>query len=178
MRGITNKLLGLTILHLVSKSRSVPCSTPDGSCPSLFYLDLPTGECAQCPVGAVCAGGGIFPVPARGFWADFSDVATAVSEGANIHMHRCVFDTCEGGVDEENQILSPECWQQGSESVSTCSTDTLLCSEGSGGPLCQVISPIFIVPLITSELSDPSHRPLNLAELQTGLQLSTRIKDL
>jgi hypothetical protein len=93
-------------------------------------------ECKLCPSGADCVGGSSLPFPKKGYWYD--------SEAHNLKnsFYSCPWETCEGfrkaSSDDEtfNELLSLCFSKSGQLNNSLCNEDSLMCAEGSTGPMC------------------------------------------
>ena len=127
----------LTIVCRVCDSgfSSKPESTSCTLCQAGYYRS-PSGGCLLCPRNAACQidpGENVF-APALGFWIDASTIADIQDPLPEIH--HCFRATCTGS----SPALS-SCWDPAV--IATCDADSLLCSEGSSGPLCGSCGPGF-----------------------------------
>jgi hypothetical protein len=99
-----------------------------------------TSNCKKCPNGAECVGGDRLPFPKEGYWHDFNE------EKMKNAFYSCTFDSCLGlrevakkdrTDDDTLETLLDLCFSKsGSLNSSRCDEDSLMCTEGSTGPMC------------------------------------------
>jgi hypothetical protein len=150
-------------INETGSSACIPCEDNKDStegaiecdrCLSRYFKDAQAGDftCTACPDNAVCEGGLAMPVPTEGYWIDRSKTEYADA------THRCIRNSCKGGVKEENSddrpasaavnrrlqsaqatsITALECWsfENYTAKSSNCAADELLCKKGAGAVLC------------------------------------------
>jgi hypothetical protein len=129
----------------------------------------------------------VLPIPLEGYWVDRSSYEYAGT------VYACPRDTCKGdsgGVNTARSSVSThvstasagaandECWTYGNYSTTgesgNCNDASLLCKEGSYGPLCGACSEEYVYNVVINSCEKCKHNAENVL-LYIGIAMVTMV---